>query len=155
LLKKQFRVETPVIDGENTAAERETIKKAFQANQHPVLICNNQTAVGIGLEDPTGQVERTTLISPCYWAKLMVQVIGRVHRDSGAFSAQYFVYFADTLEAEIAAIVRDKRENLNALNDALLNGVLHDNSHTPIRNLSRPRSYRKASPPRHAELVGR
>jgi superfamily II DNA or RNA helicase len=116
--------EVPSIDGSNTEAEREAIKLRFQANEIPVVICNIQAGgIGIGLHDPTGAVDRTSLICPCYSARNIQQVLGRVCRSGGAFSEQYLVYFADTLEAEIAAVVQGKLDNLTALNDATLNGV--------------------------------
>lgn len=132
-LTKFYRVEAPVIDGENTAAERETIRKAFQANQIPVLLCNNQAGgVGIGLHDPVTQVERTSLISPCYSARTIKQVFGRTPRDGGGFSSQFLVGFRDTREADVAAVVLDGLGNLDALNDALLHGVFDDPNHDPL-----------------------
>lgn len=114
-----------VIDGSNTEAEREEIKRLAQANQIPVLICNVQAGgVGIGLHDPTGQVERTSLISPCYSARALEQVFGRTPRDGAAFSLQLLIAFANTLEAEIASVAQTKRGNLMALNDAVFNGCL-------------------------------
>lgn len=123
-LKPQFG-EVPVIDGDNTAREREKIKTAFQANEIPILLANNQAGgVGIGLHDPTGQVERTSIISPCYDPKVMEQVVGRPQRDGAAFSQQWFTYFADTLEEKVAATVQQGMQNIRALNDAILNGVI-------------------------------
>lgn len=124
ILEPKFACRIPSIDGDNTPTERERIKFAFQHNMTPVLLCNNQAGgVGIGLHDPSGSVERTSLISPCYSARDMQQVLGRVQRQGGGFSQQFFVYFADTIEAEIAAVVDRKLTNLDALNDANLNGV--------------------------------
>lgn len=116
------------IDGDTTQKERWELRTAFQANKLPVILCNNQAGgIGIGMHDPTGQVERTTLISPCYSARLIKQVLGRTPRDGGAFSQQFLVYFADTLEAQVAAAVQNSIENLDALNDAILHGVnTHD-----------------------------
>lgn len=114
-----------VIDGQNTEEEREHLKKAFQANQIPVLICNVQAGgIGIGLHDPKGRVERTSLISPCYSARVLEQVFGRPNRDGAAFSLQLLLAFANTLEEQIARVVLRKRENLQAFNDAILNGQL-------------------------------
>jgi superfamily II DNA or RNA helicase len=114
----------PTIDGSNDTWYREAIKVSFQRNEIPVLICNNQAGgEGISLHDPKGQVERTSLISPCYSGRQMKQVLGRPQRDGGAFSQQFFIYFADTPEERIAAEVERKLGNLDALNDAELNGV--------------------------------
>jgi superfamily II DNA or RNA helicase len=130
--RKIFTGPVPVINGENSGAERDRIKLRFQNNEEPVLICNVQAGgIGIGLHDPTGQVERTTLISPCYSARQAKQVLGRTPRDGGAYSQQFFVYFANTLEAEVASALRSKLENLDALNDAILHGVVPINDRTP------------------------
>ncbi len=90
-LKKEFG-DLPVINGENTAEEREDIKNRFQRNEIPILIANNQAGgVGIGLHDPVDKVERTSLIFPCYSAKDLKQVFGRPQRDGGGFSRQLLV----------------------------------------------------------------
>lgn len=124
LVKQTFHMEQCVIDGSNTEAERNEILRRAQANEIPIVICNSQTAAGIGLHDPKGQVERTSLISPCYSARMLEQVFGRPHRVGAAFSLQLLIGFANTLEESIANVVLNKRGNLQALNDAELNGQL-------------------------------
>ena len=123
--KALFETPAPSIDGSNTQDEREEIKRAFQAGELPALVCNVAAGgLGIGLHDPQGIAECTTLISPCYSSRQIRQVHGRVQRQGGAFSRQYLVYFADTLEEQIAAAVKSKLANLDTLNDGILNGVL-------------------------------
>lgn len=125
-LSRIFHQDIPTIDGTNTPAEREEAIWAFQSNSSPVIVVNNQAGgTGVNLHDPTGQVERTSLISPCYRVPDMMQVLGRVQRADGAFSQQYFVYFAGTREEEIARVIGEGFDNLAALNDAALNGVFH------------------------------
>lgn len=120
--------EIPVIDGRNSSAEeREIIKTRFQNNEFSVLLANSQAGgVGIGLHDPAGQIERTSLISPSYNSKDMKQVLGRPQREGGGFSRQFFIYFANTLEEKVASAVQQGLQNIDALNgltDATLNGV--------------------------------
>lgn len=123
-LEKMFQQSVGILDGRNTQGERAAVIKTFQSNTFPALVVNTQAGgTGCDLHDPTGQVERTSLISPCDNPKDMEQVLGRVHRLGGAFSQQFFVYFADTLEADIAAAVSRSMTNLAALNDAVLHGA--------------------------------
>jgi hypothetical protein len=112
-----------VIDGRNERT-RQQVVDLFQSNLLSVVVINNAAGgVGLNLHDPTGHWERTALISPCYSVDVIRQVLGRVHRDGGAFSQQFFVYFDQSLEADIARILQQKSFNLDALNDADLHGV--------------------------------
>jgi ERCC4-related helicase len=115
----------PVIDGENSDEERWQIKKRFQANEFPVLVANAAAGgVGLGLEDPTGQVDRTVLISPGWSGPQLKQVFGRANRDGGGFSQQFLIGFADTLEEDILGCVCQKLDNLDLLNDAVMHGAI-------------------------------
>lgn len=112
-----------VIDGRNSAT-RAVVERDFQNNNLTAVVVNNAAGgVGLNLHDPSGKVDRTAEISPCYSADLVKQVLGRVHRDGGAFSQQFFVYFKDSREAQIADRLTNKLNNLDTLNDAELNGV--------------------------------
>jgi len=123
-LGKLLKTAVPFIDGRNPK-ERDALVDQFQRNRFPAIVANSQACgLGIGLHDPHEQTDRTALISPAYNAKTMKQTLGRLPRTGGGFSQQFFVYFADTLEAKIAAAVSQKFENLDLLNDATLHGVL-------------------------------
>lgn len=117
------RENVAVIDGRNPK-ERDAIGLRFQRNEILVLIVNSAAGgTGLNLEDPRGQVERTSLISPCDDPKIIKQIWGRVCRDGGAFSQQLMTYFADTLEAAIAEAVNSSINNIDALNDAIFHGA--------------------------------
>lgn len=118
-LAKSFGAENVgVYDGRNLD-RRDEYAQSFRDDHLPVIIVNNQAGgVGIGLH---GKADRTTLISPCYDANVARQLLGRVNRDGGGFSQQLFVYFANTPEADAAASLTRKFNNLDALNDADLN----------------------------------
>jgi hypothetical protein len=112
------------IDGRNVR-EREEIRVSFQRNEIDVLVVNSEAGKeGISLHDPTGKVERTTRISPCYRPDTIKQVLGRVQRDGGAFSRQFFHYFENTMEEDVAEVLQSKLHCLDTLNDAELNGAL-------------------------------
>ena len=123
-LEKVFDV-VPIIDGRNTAEQRASIQAEFQANRIPVLLCNAEAGgIALSLHDPTGQVERTALISPGWSARQFKQMLGRVHRDGGAFSQQRLVGFADTLEETIVRTLAERCDRIDLLNDGLLHGVI-------------------------------
>ncbi len=123
-LQKAVNFRVPVISGNNAGEEREHIRVCFQERIFPLLIVNNAAgAVGLSLHDFKTQLDVTTLISPCYSVRLMKQVIGRVNRDGGGYSRQLFVYFAGTVEQQIAETLSDGFNNMDLLNDAQLNGA--------------------------------
>lgn len=114
----------PVIDGTNSAADRERIKLAFQNNAVPALLCNAAAGgVGLDLHDPTGRAERTAIISPGWSAVQLKQVFGRVQRDGGGYSQQFLVGFAGTLEEEILERAKANIDNIDLLNDAVFHGA--------------------------------
>jgi hypothetical protein len=51
-------------------------------------------------------------------------MLGRVHRDGGAFSQQRLVGFADTLEETIVRTLAERCDRIDLLNDGLLHGVI-------------------------------
>jgi hypothetical protein len=120
VLENAFLCDVPVFDGRDQhIPHRDEWRKEFQADQHPCILVNIAAGgIGVGFH---GQMDRTTLISPCYNARQIKQVFGRVQRDGGGFSQQFWIYFADTREAEIASTVMAKLDNLDQLNDGHLN----------------------------------
>ena len=113
----------PVLDGRNKGDERETWRSEFQEGKHPAILVNSAACgVGVSLHDPKGIAPVDSVILPMYSARLLKQVIGRGHRDGGAFATSLFVYF--TLgEQKIADALFRKLDNLDALNDGELNGA--------------------------------
>lgn len=113
------------ISGAQTGARGETERRRTiercQRNELDALVVNSQAGgESCNLHDPTGQVERTALISPCESGRQLKQIFGRVHRDGGARSLQLLTYFADTYEAEVAKRLKQKNFNLDILNDGEL-----------------------------------
>jgi superfamily II DNA or RNA helicase len=121
---KHLQKELPgagVVWGEQSDAERRKVIQDFQSNHLDFLICNIQAGgESVNLHDPTGKLERTALISPCDSGRRYTQVLGRVHREGGAFSQQYVCFFAGTYEAAVAKRMRAKACNLTLLNDGEL-----------------------------------
>lgn len=118
-LTKQLECFVPVFDGRlEHLPHRDDWRESFQRDEIPVLLLNSAAGgVGVDLHGPT---DRTTLISPCYNSRLIEQIFGRVNREGGGFSQQFWCYFADTREAEIAATVMAKLDCLHLLNDGQL-----------------------------------
>lgn len=124
-LESEFKAGVPIIDGSNTAKDRAAIQQAFQANEIPVLLCNAEAGgVALSLHDPAGRVERTALISPGWSARQFKQMLGRVHRDGGAFSQQFVVGFAGTLEEQIVRTLAGRCNCIDLLNDGVMHGLL-------------------------------
>lgn len=105
--------------GKQGEAERWRYLELFQANKLEALVCNAQAGgESANMHDPTGQVERTALISPCESGRQYKQILGRVHRDGGARSMQLTTFFKDTYEEDVADRLVQKNFNLDLLNDA-------------------------------------
>lgn len=123
-LKKKFGDDqVGVISGAQTGVAGETQRfrylELFQQNRLTALVCNIQAGgESANMHDPTGQVERTALISPCESGRQFKQVLGRVHRDGGARSLQLVTYFRGTHEETVADRLRQKGMNIDLLNDA-------------------------------------
>ena len=108
-----------VVWGQQTESERWFAIKNFQANKSDALIVNAQAGgEALNAHDPTGQVERTALICPMDSGRHYVQVTGRVHRDGGARSQQFLVFFKNTYEEKVAKKMLQKGMNVELFNDA-------------------------------------
>jgi superfamily II DNA or RNA helicase len=108
-----------VIWGQQTESERWFAIKQFQANKLDALVVNAQAGgEAFNAHDPTGKVERTSLICPMDSGRRYVQVTGRVHRDGGARSQQYLVFFKGTYEEKVAQKMLQKGMNVELFNDA-------------------------------------
>ena len=124
LLKKKFGTDqvgfiSGTQIGKQGEAERWDYLARFQQNKFPLLVANNQAGgESANMHDPTGKVERTTLISPPESGRQFKQILGRVNRDGGAYSLQLSAYFAGTYEEKVADRCKQKNFNLDLLNDA-------------------------------------
>ena len=108
-----------VVWGQQTDMERRAAIDAFQANKLDALVVNAQAGgEAFNAHDPTGQVERTTLVCPMSSGRQYVQVTGRVNRDGGARSQQFLVFFKNTYEEKVAKKMLQKRMNVELFNDA-------------------------------------
>lgn len=111
------------ISGEQTGKQGEIERRKFlddfQVDKLAALVCNSQAGgESVNMHDPTGRVERTTLISPPESGRQFRQIVGRVNRDGGARSLQLLAYFKGTCEEVVAKRVRQKCVNIDLLNDA-------------------------------------
>jgi len=104
--------------GKKGEAERTRYLDLFQSNRLAALVCNIQAGgESANMHDPTGQVERTALITPCESGRKFKQVLGRVNRDGGARSLQLLTYFAGTQQEIVADRLTQKAFNIDVLND--------------------------------------
>jgi len=106
--------------GKGGMRERKNAIENFQSDKARIIICNIAAGgISISLHDITGRHNRVSLISPTYYAKQMVQVLGRIHR-SGAKSKAInrLIYAAGTVETEVCQAVSGKIDAINSLNDA-------------------------------------
>jgi superfamily II DNA or RNA helicase len=108
-----------VIWGQQTESERWFAIKQFQANKLDALVVNAQAGgEAFNAHDPTGKVERTSLICPMDSGRRYKQVLGRVQRDGGARSQQYLCFFHNTYESAVAKRMQAKALNIELFNDA-------------------------------------
>ena len=112
-VKRKWRF--ALVRGGQSPLERQAAIAAFQADRLDVVLCNLQAGgVGVSLHGPT---ERTAIICPTYNSVDLRQCFGRVHRDGGRRSRQFLLYFAQTIEQDVAANVERKLDRLDLLND--------------------------------------
>jgi len=105
--------------GQKSRNERDGAILGFQENVNRVCIANvNAGGVGVSLHDTLGTSPRVALICPTYNAKVLKQVLGRVHRAGGkSKSLQRLVYARGTVEEKVCRSVALKLEAIGVLND--------------------------------------
>lgn len=98
--------------------ENQIAMKAFQDNSCRLLICNSQAGgVSLNLHDLHGGHPRTSIISPSFNAKQILQVMGRVHRAGGKTPSQQHVLFAaGTIEEEVKDALHEKMDRIDIFN---------------------------------------
>lgn len=105
--------------GQGKDMPRENVVQAFQSNNHPYILVNNQAGgSGLSLHDPVGKSPRTSLICPPFTAVSLRQIHGRVWRRGGGFSTQKILFTSGTLEEKMREKLLALNMNLDALLDA-------------------------------------
>lgn len=92
------------IHGGLGAMEKEKNRVDFQTGVNKVVLFTVEEAISLH-QGEMNDVPRTMLIHDLRWSAIsMSQIEGRTHRD-GKFSQIYWLYFADSIEEDIAKIV--------------------------------------------------
>jgi superfamily II DNA or RNA helicase len=107
------------IRGGQSADAREKAIAAFQANKAKIILCNiGAGGVGVSLHDLEGGHERVSIITLPQQPAQFVQALGRIHRADGKSPCvQYVIFCAGTIEERIAAKLKMKIGNLEALTE--------------------------------------
>jgi len=106
-----------VVQGGQSAAERESYVQQFQNDEIHVMLCNSAAGgTGVSLHDVRGERPRLSLISPSFNDKEYVQVLGRIHR-AGAKSpaTQRILVTEQSIEQKVLTILEEKRKSLETL----------------------------------------
>jgi len=110
-----------IIDG-SPAGQRNRQKSidAFQSDSERMIGVNNEAGgLALSLPDLHGNHPRVGLVFPSEKAKTMRQIFGRFHRDGSKSKCFYRVILAaNTYETSMHRNLRNKLNNLDALNDA-------------------------------------
>lgn len=135
-LMQKVTATTVIIDGRQTAVERESAIQAFQQDKARIVLANVAAGgVGVSLHDITGKHPRVAIISPDWNEKSIIQAIGRVHRAGGKTPSQQRILFAaNTIEVKVERAVREKIKHLETLNEksaCALQGTSYKSSPSP------------------------
>jgi superfamily II DNA or RNA helicase len=110
-----------IIDGRQVGekgdeARREVIRR-FQSNEERLVLVNCAAGgAGLNLHDPVNKIERVAFIVPSETGRQMKQVVGRVHRDGGGFSRQFFCGLRGTYQEDNLHKNQAKIRNIDTLN---------------------------------------
>jgi len=117
--KKHYPLDIKIIRGGQSRAARQDAMDSFQNDSLRCLVCNLQAGgVSVNLHDVTGVHPRTSIISPSFNPKDVLQAIGRIHRAGGKTPTQQHVLFAaNTIEETVEKAVRAGIENIGIFND--------------------------------------
>jgi len=110
-------LDCPFIQGGQKASERQQVIDDFQANKIRCVVVNSAAGgTGISLHDKSGDHPRVSLISPMFSAKILTQVLGRIHRNGMKSDAlQYVLVAANSIEEKVMKVVNRKLTNLRTL----------------------------------------
>jgi superfamily II DNA or RNA helicase len=119
LADRLFTHGVSTIHGGQTRLERDGAIRAFQEDGNHICIANvGAGGVGVSLHDVKGERPRASLICPTYNAKVLKQVLGRIHRAGGkSKSLQRLIYARGTVEEKVCRSVALKIEAIGILND--------------------------------------
>jgi len=107
------------VDGLTLLAAREANIERFQRDEERVLVAiSSAGGIGVSLHDLNGNHPRLSLISPGFDARILRQVLGRVHRTGAKTkSIQRILFAAKTVEEQIHKSVAVKLNCLDQLNN--------------------------------------
>lgn len=104
---KKLGVNVATIFGEQNSTEKENQRLSFQKGDCKVVIFTVEEAISLH-QGEYNNAPRSMLIHDLRWSAIsMSQIEGRTHRD-GKFSQIYWLYFAETIEEDIAKIVLNR-----------------------------------------------
>lgn len=108
-----------IICGGQSVKDRQTEINDFQTNKTQVIVANVQAGgISVSLHDEYDGHPRTSIISPSWNAKDIVQTLGRVHRAGGKTPSQQHVLFAaGTVEEQVERVVREKMQHISIFNE--------------------------------------
>lgn len=111
-----------LIFGEQHIDDRNKNIEMFNNDQSQIIICNIAAGgVGISLHDLNGKYPRISIISPSWSAQNLLQALGRIHRAKGKTkTCQKIIYCKNTVEEGVCERMKEKIENIGALNDGNL-----------------------------------
>ncbi len=113
------RLDSALIIGGQSSAEREATIQDFQSDAVPVIVSMVQAGgVGISLHDARGERPRTSLISPGWSAVELRQALGRIHRAGAKSPAQQRLVYGDSaIDTAVIQAVGRKLAALDTLDD--------------------------------------
>ena len=111
------------IHGDQNTEERKKNINLFQNNMVRIIVCTiGSGGVAISLNDTTGMFPRVSLICPNYSGIDLVQTLGRISRtDTKSPCLQKIIFCANTCEANVAKILKQKKNMLDKITDDELN----------------------------------
>lgn len=112
------KLKANIFDGRNGDI-RSVHQQDFRDNKLDLIIVQCMAGgAGLSLHDEITQVPRRTFILPPEQGRLLKQIFGRVHRDSGGFSYQSVVTVEGTPQQKTMERGREKLQRIDSLNDA-------------------------------------
>ena len=116
---KSEKFEYGVIQGGQTAEERNNITELFQYNRIRIIICTIQSGgESISLHDKFGKHPRVSLISPSMSSIDIIQAMGRIYRTECKTPCfQKIICCAGTYEENVAEMIRKKINDISKLTD--------------------------------------
>jgi Mimiviridae putative ATP-dependent RNA helicase len=107
------------IDGRQNHIARSKAVRDFQDDATRTIVIQNAAGgIALSLPDERGEFPRVGLVSCSFSASELIQILGRLHRESSKSACFYrLIFAARTVEAKMQKAVDAKRDNLDSLND--------------------------------------